>query len=64
MNNQNKLKLIIELVPQTLWYTSLYTIFKKANMQYLWQDIKGKIFEKEGRFCWICGEKKSEVRSP
>jgi len=63
MNNQNKFRLIIELVPETLWYSSLYTIFKKADQYYLWRDIKGKIFEKEGHSCWICGEKNRRLEA-
>ncbi|MBN2422391.1 HNH endonuclease [Candidatus Woesearchaeota archaeon] len=50
-----KIKLTIELVPSTVWFSSLYNIFKNSSQQALWRDIKNMIFKKEGRKCWVCG---------
>jgi hypothetical protein len=56
-------KLTIELVPQTVWYSSLYNIFKEANQYDLWGDIKRTIFKNEGRKCWICGEENRRLEA-
>ena len=49
-------RLKIELVPSTVWFSSIYQIYKKNDKLNEWQEIKKGIFEKEGRRCWICGE--------
>lgn len=51
-----KFKLEIELVPATIWFSSIYQIYKKEGKLKEWQRIKKKIFEKEGKHCWICGK--------
>ncbi len=50
------LKLIIELVPSTVWYSSIYRLCKEKNQMHKWHKIKKELFEKEGRKCWICGK--------
>jgi hypothetical protein len=52
-----KLKLTIELVPSTVWFSSIYQIYKQNNRLSEWRRIKKKIFDKEGSHCWICGKK-------
>ncbi len=47
-------KLIIELVPSTVWFSSIYQIYKNRNQSSRWSKIKKEIFEKEGRRCWVC----------
>ncbi len=47
-------KLKIELVPSTVWYSSLYKLFKELHREDLWKNIKDSIFKKEGKKCWIC----------
>jgi hypothetical protein len=49
------MKLTIELVPSTVWNSSLYSFFKNTNQEEIWREIKKKLFEKEKRKCWICG---------
>lgn len=49
-------KLTIELVPSTVWFSSLYQIYKKRNQLGEWKKIKDQLFEEEGRRCWICGK--------
>ena len=49
-------KLTIELVPQTIWFESIFQLCNKSNQMKKWAAIKKKIFEKEGRQCWICGK--------
>lgn len=51
---QEKFKLVIELVPSTVWFSSIYQIYKNSNQQNKWRKIKEENFEKEGRRCWIC----------
>lgn len=53
--DKDKLKLEIELVPSTVWFSSIYQILKESNKLDEWRKIKVAIFQKEGRFCWICG---------
>ena len=48
-----KLILKIELVPTPLHYKTL----RKLISQTEWRKLKEKVFEKEGRKCWICGVK-------
>lgn len=44
-------KLVIELVPSSVWRSSLYNVLPR----YVWHRIKQEIYEKEGRKCYICG---------
>lgn len=53
-SEHGKLKLTIELVPSTVWYSSIYQIYRKANCLDEWRRIKRELFEKEGQRCWIC----------
>lgn len=50
----NPLKLAIELVPSTVWYSSIYQYYKKSNNMQKWHEIKKELFSKEGNKCWIC----------
>lgn len=52
-----KFKLKIELVPSTVWFSSIFQIYKKKGQLKEWKKIKRKIFEKEGKHCWICRAK-------
>ena len=47
-----KYKLEIELVPATVWFSSLYRILPKK----VWNQIRAELIEKHGRKCHICGE--------
>lgn len=48
------MKLSIELVPSTVWESSLYQLLPKS----VWNKIRNKHIEKHGRKCQICGETK------
>ncbi|MCD4759358.1 HNH endonuclease [archaeon] len=48
------MKLTIDLVPQTAWGNSLYNFYKQ-NKAWDWHKIKQKVFDLEGKKCWICG---------
>ena len=48
-------KLTIELVPSTVWFSSIYRIYEKSAQLDKWKKIKKELFKKEGRKCWICG---------
>jgi len=52
------LKLTIELVPKTVWFSSLYRILKERGRLEKWREIKRMLYEKEGRRCYICGSEK------
>jgi len=52
---KQKFKLTIELVPSTVWFSSLYKLYKKRNQLDKWKKIKEELFKKEGKKCWICG---------
>ncbi len=54
--NEKKFKLTIELVPKTVWYSSISQYYKRNNQLNKWKQIKEELFEKEGRKCWICGK--------
>lgn len=45
-------KLEIELVPSTVWYSSLYRLLSRE----IWDDIRNEIIRNNGRRCQICGE--------
>lgn len=47
------LKLEIELVPSTVWYSSLYRLLPKE----VWNNIRNEIIEENERKCQICGER-------
>jgi hypothetical protein len=46
------LKLEIELVPSTVWYSSLYRLLPRE----VWNNIRNEIIKENGRKCQICGE--------
>jgi len=52
-----KMKLEIELVPRTVWYSSLYQLLPKNK----WNAIKEEILAKEGRKCYICGSEEGTL---
>ena len=49
---QPKLKLETELVPSTVWESSLYRLLPKR----VWNNIRNDIIKGHGRQCQICGE--------
>ncbi len=53
---EKKFKLTIELVPMTVWYSSISQFYRRNNQLNNWKQIKKELFEKEGRQCWICGK--------
>lgn len=59
----SKYKLSIELIPTTIWYSSLYKIFNKANRSDIWQNIKNDIFNKEGGKCFVCGKDDTKLEA-
>ena len=46
------MKLEIELVPSTVWYSSLYRLLPRE----VWDRIRNEIITSNGRKCQICGE--------
>lgn len=46
------MKLSIELVPSTVWESSLYRLLPKS----VWNKIRNEHIERHGRRCQICGE--------
>ena len=46
------MKLNIELVPSTVWESSLYRLLPKT----VWNTIRNEHIERHGRKCQICGE--------
>jgi len=51
-----RFNLTIELVPTSVWFSSLYQFYNRTNQPDQWRKIKVELFEKEGRKCWICGK--------
>ncbi|MFX0141394.1 MAG: HNH endonuclease [Candidatus Hodarchaeota archaeon] len=60
---EKKLKLTIELVPKSLWGFSIYRYYKNNNQLGKWKEIKDELFEREGRECWICGDKRRRLEA-
>lgn len=46
------LKLEIDLIPSTVWYSSLYRLLPRQ----IWNNIRDDIIKSRGRKCQICGE--------
>jgi hypothetical protein len=46
------LKLTAELVPSTVWFSSLYRLMPRDA----WDNIRNGIIKEKGRKCQICGE--------
>ena len=42
-------------MPKTVWYSSVFQIYKKIGRIDKWYVIKKKLFKTEGEKCWICG---------
>lgn len=51
------MELTIELVPSTVWYSSLYRLLPRE----VWDRIKNEIIENNGRKCQICGETEGKM---
>jgi hypothetical protein len=51
------MKLTVELVPSTVWYSPLYRLLPRD----LWNKIRGKIIAENGRKCQVCGETKGKM---
>lgn len=51
------MKLEIELVPSTVWYSSLYRLLPKK----IWNKIRNEIIKEKERICQICGETESPI---
>jgi len=61
--DEEEFKLTIELVPSTVWFESIYQIYKRSHQENKWRKIKKEIFEKEGRKCWICGAENTRLEA-
>jgi hypothetical protein len=61
--NQKNFKLVIELVPSKVWFSSIYQIYRERKQLNKWEKIKKEIFEREGRQCWICGKEASHLEA-
>lgn len=46
------MKLEIELVPSTVWYSSLFRLLPRE----IWDSVRNEIIREKGRKCQICGE--------
>ena len=46
------MKLKVELVPSTVWFSSLRNLLPRK----IWDDIRNEIIKENGRKCQICGE--------
>lgn len=46
------MKLEIELVPSTVWESSLYRLLPRR----VWDNVRNEIIKEHGRKCQICGE--------
>lgn len=58
-----KFRLMIELVPSTVWFSSVYQLCRERNQLGKWKEIKKEIFDKEGKRCWICGDKNARLEA-
>ena len=56
-------KLTIELIPSTVWYSSIYQFYKKSNQLDKWRELKEFLFETEGKKCWICGKETNYLQA-
>ena len=52
-----KFKLTIELVPSSVWRSSLYQLLPRQ----VWHGIKQRLFAEEGRKCYICGSEQGRL---
>jgi len=60
---EKKFKLTIELVPRTIWFSSLYQIYKRNDRLDKWRKIKKELFKQEGQRCWICGKENTRLEA-
>ena len=51
-SKEKTMKLEIELVPSTVWFSSLRNLLPRK----IWDSIRNEIIEESGRKCQICGE--------
>ena len=51
------MELTIELVPSTVWYSSLYRLLPRE----VWDRIRNEIIRNNGRKCQICGETEGKM---
>jgi hypothetical protein len=51
------MKLTVELVPSTVWYSSLYRLLPRE----VWDRIRNEIISKNGRKCQVCGETEGKM---
>ncbi len=49
-----KLKLVIDLVPKTCWYSNL----RKEMPRSKWDKLRKQVYDKAGNACEICGSKR------
>jgi len=51
------MRLIAELVPSTVWYSSLYRLLPRE----VWNGLREKIITENGRKCQVCGETEGKM---
>jgi predicted house-cleaning noncanonical NTP pyrophosphatase (MazG superfamily) len=51
------LELTIELVPSTVWYSSLYRLLPRE----VWDKIRNETIKNNGRKCQVCGETEGKM---
>lgn len=56
------MKLKIELVPQTVWFSSVYQFFRRNNRLAEWYKIKNDVYEREGHQCYIVVPERAPFR--
>ncbi|MGQ9702888.1 MAG: HNH endonuclease, partial [bacterium] len=52
VSSMKTLKLTVELVPSTVWFSSLYRLMPSD----VWNNIRNGIIKENGRKCQVCGE--------
>jgi hypothetical protein len=52
-----KLKLSMGLIPKSSFFKSLFNYYLITKKTSEWRKIKKRLFELEGKRCWICGPK-------
>lgn len=60
---KKKFKLTIELIPSTVWFSSLYQFYKRNKRGNKWRRIKNKLYDLEGRRCFLCGKEGSRLEA-
>ncbi|NHJ40649.1 MAG: hypothetical protein FK731_11500 [Asgard group archaeon] len=54
-------KLKVEFTPTTVRSNSLFYFYNQNKKFDLWAEIKNKLIEQEGNFCWICTKESSQL---